>query len=1192
MPKPSKARSAKASLEDRFEFIGDAVAAGDRAALRSALFDVKDKVSGAERSLKLWRKTGTPVDEDLRQLWLHEMRQVQRVMSYAGARDVIVDVLEFVEDGENFGVVLERVGQPLNERRRRVSRQHWLRNLAGPRPRTLLWRNIKRLVNALGIIHAQGLVHGRITADVVMTEGVDEPDFQLGGFEWSLWLSADLADRTHANIGPAAAANRSETYSFAQDWRALGLLVADCLDSVVKPSGDVQPNGRGESRLDLNVSERVLLKRLVVPAKMDQLDADSIGRAIDDLISSVARSVSARAGAFVMTFDRQSKLGEAVYDATGGEIPIDEYRRQLDWVRADLDGGATLLVPKTFDPATSLLRLITDTMIYKLRAFRDEGAAVWDIGVCQAVEVRAGLFSLGDNDEHAFLQPAAIVGNSREALELRARLGPDALDWSAFAYPADSKNPAGESDAIRLALTLVQTVEAVVKALEVYPVQILDTGRRDGRRFVVLRAEPNNERDRVAKRIGLSESAAALKRLFEEEHRDAEAKWRLSQAASLGATRMSDVVASFVDVVDHKGRRSYQFEIDVELPEVGPFFLRTERDTGTEQVIGRRLRNIKALNTRVDLAEMLADPWRVRRSSRESLSEDEQKDDAFQDLDKPKQDALVGLWSTLPSFFVVGPPGVGKTKLATEVVRRRFVADRSARMLVTAQGHDALDNLQEKIKETLGKSGLTDVLIVRSATSSERRSTSDEDMNRAGRDYLDRLSRSTLARDAPMPTRSRILALKESADRLSAARETIDRDHRSGLGAVSNLILDAANIVISTANSPDIERLVEAREQFDWVIVEEAAKATGPELIGPLMLSGRRLLIGDHHQLPPFEADRLVKILGDHSLVSEALAIAEQFVGPLLRDGELDELGAIAADAGRLQDSAQMALRLLEPFRTFADDDERRHLANPGHRPIAATLTEQRRMDPVIAEAVSKAFYRGRLTTEAKRAKSAETEQPPILQLGALPKSPVVVINFPHISATGQGGGVEHSRPRWHNPSEVSAVVDVLRHLRPRDASNPPSLAILSPYNAQVDKLHERIAVARKNELQHLDQFVPVRSNGAFVGTVDSFQGSEADVVILSLVRNNPRTGRGALGFLRDRRRMNVALSRAKSQLIIVGSLAFLRESVRGVNPDAESDDLSFLTLMVDTIDDLAKRTRDGVPLATLLHPSVLGRRQ
>ena len=99
-----------------------------------------------------------------------------------------------------------------------------------------------------------------------------------------------------------------------------------------------------------------------------------------------------------------------------------------------------------------------------------------------------------------------------------------------------------------------------------------------------------------------------------------------------------------------------------------------------------------------------------------------------------------------------------------------------------------------------------------------------------------------------------------------------------------------------------------------------------------------------------------------------------------------------------------MGLRLLEPFRTFVEDDERRRLANSRHRPIAATLTEQRRMDPAIAEVVSKAFYGGKLTTEERRAKAAEAEEPPIIQLGALPKSLIVVVNFPHVSATGQGG--------------------------------------------------------------------------------------------------------------------------------------------------------------------------------------------
>ncbi|MER2509707.1 MAG: hypothetical protein ABTQ27_13275 [Amaricoccus sp.] len=98
-PKKSRARRAKQPpLENRFAFLGDAVASSDRKALRSAQFQVLDKLSGIERSLKVWRKTGATVDDDLRQLWLHEMRQLQRVMSYSGARETIVDILEFVED--------------------------------------------------------------------------------------------------------------------------------------------------------------------------------------------------------------------------------------------------------------------------------------------------------------------------------------------------------------------------------------------------------------------------------------------------------------------------------------------------------------------------------------------------------------------------------------------------------------------------------------------------------------------------------------------------------------------------------------------------------------------------------------------------------------------------------------------------------------------------------------------------------------------------------------------------------------------------------------------------------------------------------------------------------------------------------------------------------------------------------------
>jgi hypothetical protein len=70
-------------LEDRFEFIGDASVHANREALRSAVYPVRDRQTGMDCALRLWRKTGTPLDTDLRALWLHEQRQVQRLMTTA-----------------------------------------------------------------------------------------------------------------------------------------------------------------------------------------------------------------------------------------------------------------------------------------------------------------------------------------------------------------------------------------------------------------------------------------------------------------------------------------------------------------------------------------------------------------------------------------------------------------------------------------------------------------------------------------------------------------------------------------------------------------------------------------------------------------------------------------------------------------------------------------------------------------------------------------------------------------------------------------------------------------------------------------------------------------------------------------------------------------------------------------------------
>jgi superfamily I DNA and/or RNA helicase len=84
-------------------------------------------------------------------------------------------------------------------------------------------------------------------------------------------------------------------------------------------------------------------------------------------------------------------------------------------------------------------------------------------------------------------------------------------------------------------------------------------------------------------------------------------------------------------------------------------------------------------------------------------------------------------------------------------------------------------------------------------------------------------------------------------------------------------------------------------------------------------------------------------------------------------------------------------------------------------------------------------------------------------------------------------------------------------------------VGIISPYRAQVQYL--------RRQLKKKDFFKPYRSLIS-VNTVDGFQGQERDIILISLVRANDE---GQIGFLRDLRRMNVAITRARMKLIILG---------------------------------------------------------
>ncbi|MEQ1716251.1 MAG: C-terminal helicase domain-containing protein, partial [Hyphomicrobium sp.] len=93
--------------------------------------------------------------------------------------------------------------------------------------------------------------------------------------------------------------------------------------------------------------------------------------------------------------------------------------------------------------------------------------------------------------------------------------------------------------------------------------------------------------------------------------------------------------------------------------------------------------------------------------------------------------------------------------------------------------------------------------------------------------------------------------------------------------------------------------------------------------------------------------------------------------------------------------------------------------------------------------------------------------------------------------------------------------------------------------------LARRLARAQQEKrLPGLEGFVIPGQAANRVATVHGFQGGEADVVVVSLVRNNARSVLGGVGFLSDRPLLNVMLSRAKRKLILVGSWAFFQKRV------------------------------------------------
>ena len=421
---------------------------------------------------------------------------------------------------------------------------------------------------------------------------------------------------------------------------------------------------------------------------------------------------------------------------------------------------------------------------------------------------------------------------------------------------------------------------------------------------------------------------------------------------------------------------------------------------------------------------------------------------------------------------VHGPPGTGKTTTLVEAINETLM--RESQVLVCAQSNMAVDWISEKLIDR----GIN-VLRIGNPTrvNDKMLGFTYERKFEAHPDYPQLWSIRKAIRELRNNRKRGSESYHQKMDRLkSRATELEIRIHTSLFGE--------ARVVASTLVGAG-SRVMEG-QKFTTLFIDEAAQALEAACWIAIRRASRVILAGDHCQLPP-------------------------------------TVKSIAALRGGL--GKTLMERIVE------------------NKPEVVTLLKaQYRMNEEIMRFSSDWFYGGQVEAA-----------PQIKYRGILDyDNPMVWIDTSNDTMTAASGstaseGNQTSVPSgkgkedsFHeqfvgssfgriNKGEAELTLKTLKDYftkigRQRVLDERIDVGIISPYRAQVQFLRSLI---KKREF-----FKPYRSLVS-VNTVDGFQGQERDVILISLVRSNEE---GQIGFLRDLRRMNVAITRARMKLIILGN--------------------------------------------------------
>lgn len=299
----------------------------------------------------------------------------------------------------------------------------------------------------------------------------------------------------------------------------------------------------------------------------------------------------------------------------------------------------------------------------------------------------------------------------------------------------------------------------------------------------------------------------------------------------------------------------------------------------------------------------------------------------------------------------------------------------------------------------------------------------------------------------------------------------------------TEIVKNYTNIVGSTCaqaeRSLDVTELREGK--YDYVIIDEAARANPLDIMIPILLGIKVILVGDQMQLPHY--------------------VETQYIRKFQEEKEKYK----AYDKELLQKSL---------FEVIYESVEKSY--NEGRLGFKRQIRiqEQHRMHPIIGEFISNQFYGGTV-------KNGDKTQNNINDYKVFNSKNVVWVNVPITE------GLEASKTSYYRVSEADRVVLIIENIVQMNPNRRLNIGVMSFYKGQVNLISEML-------LEHFPEEIREQIE---CNTVDSYQGKEFDIVILSTVRSNmEQIASRSLGFIHySKSRINVALSRAKRLLIVVG---------------------------------------------------------